>query len=88
MKMTAFWYIVPCSLAEGENISEVFAASIMRALIALMMEEVCISETSVNFQATRRVIPEGCNLHTIRRENLKSHEIKTLWQGLKATWCV
>jgi hypothetical protein len=40
------------------DVSEVFAASI----IALMMEAVSTSETSVNI-----------HLHTRRRENLKSH---------------
>jgi hypothetical protein len=48
MKMTAFWDIVPCSLVEE---------------IALMMEAVCTSETSVNFYGTtRRNIPKGCHL--------------------------
>jgi hypothetical protein len=44
--------------------------------IALMMKAVGlgISETSVNvYETTRRSIPEGCLLHTRRRENLKSH---------------
>jgi membrane-bound lytic murein transglycosylase MltF len=45
-----------------------------RAMIALMMEAVRSSETSVNFyQTTRRNIPEDSHLHTRRRENLKSH---------------
>jgi hypothetical protein len=44
--------------------------------IALMMEAVSTSETSVNFyETTRRNIPEGCHLHTRRRENLKSHGV-------------
>jgi hypothetical protein len=37
------------------------------------VEEESTSETSVNYQITRRNILEGCNLHTRRRENLKSH---------------
>jgi hypothetical protein len=42
--------------------------------IALMMEAVSTSETSVNFHKTTRCnIPEGCHLHNRRRENLKSH---------------
>jgi hypothetical protein len=42
--------------------------------IALMMEAVGTSETSANFyQTTQRNIPEDGNLHTRRRENLKSH---------------
>jgi hypothetical protein len=44
------------------------------SIIALMMEAVSTSETSVNFyQATRRNIEEDIHLHTRRRENLKSH---------------
>jgi hypothetical protein len=43
-------------------------------LYSLMMEAVSTSETSVNFyEATRRSIPEGCYLHTRRRENLISN---------------
>jgi hypothetical protein len=42
--------------------------------IALMMEAVRISETTVTFNVTtRRYIPEDSKLHTRRRENLKSH---------------
>jgi hypothetical protein len=42
--------------------------------IALMMEAVRSSETSVYFNyITWRYIPEDCNLHTRCRENLKSH---------------
>jgi hypothetical protein len=46
----------------------------LRAMIVLMIEAVRTSETSVNLNVTtRRYIPEGSNLHTRRRENLKSH---------------
>jgi hypothetical protein len=49
-------------------------ASIIR-FIALMMEAVRISETSVYFnETTRRYVPEGYNLHTRRRDNLKSQK--------------
>jgi hypothetical protein len=42
--------------------------------IALMMEEVSISETSVNFyQTTRHNNQEDSHLHIRRRENLKPH---------------
>jgi hypothetical protein len=45
-------------------------------LIALMMEAVRTSETSVYYsEITRRNIPEGSNLHIRLRENLKSHKI-------------
>jgi hypothetical protein len=49
----------------------------LSAFIALMIEAVRTSETSVYSETTWRYIPEGSNLHTRRRENLKSHEI--LW---------
>jgi hypothetical protein len=40
-----------------------------------MMEAARTSETLVNFyQTTRRYNPEDSNLHTHRRENLKSYE--------------
>jgi hypothetical protein len=42
-------------------------------LIALMVEAVSTSETSVKFETTQRSITEGCHPHTRRRENLKSH---------------
>jgi hypothetical protein len=44
--------------------------------VALKMEAVQAYETSVYFnENTRRNIPEGCDLHTRRRETLKSREI-------------
>jgi len=43
-------------------------------IIALMMEAARTSETSVDIQLrTRQYIPEDSELHTRRRENLKSH---------------
>jgi hypothetical protein len=52
------------------DVSEVRTASI----IALMMETVGTSETSVSFNVTtRRYIQEDSKLHTRRRENLKFH---------------
>jgi hypothetical protein len=55
-------------------VSEVRTASIIRAIIALMMEAARTSETSVNFNVTtRRYIPKDSKLHTCCRENLKSH---------------
>jgi hypothetical protein len=45
-------------------------------IIALMMEAACTSKTSVDIQLrTRQYIPEDSELHTLRRENLKSHEV-------------
>jgi hypothetical protein len=53
------------------------AASIIRAMSALMMEAASTSETSVNFyQTTRRLNPEDSPLHAPRRDNLKSY----LWE--------
>jgi hypothetical protein len=55
------------------DFSEVRTASIIRAIIALMMEAVRNPETSVNFYfTTRQYIPEDYKLHSRRRENLKS----------------
>jgi hypothetical protein len=52
------------------EVSDLRTASI---IIALMMEAVRNSETSVNFNVTtRRYISEDSKLHTRRRENLKS----------------
>jgi hypothetical protein len=60
VKMTAFWDIASCSLAE--------------VLIALMMEEVHTSETSLIFyENARRYIPEGCHVYNYRRDNLICH---------------
>jgi hypothetical protein len=43
-------------------------------MIALMMEAARTSETSVDIQLrTRQYVPEDSELHTRRRENLKSH---------------
>jgi hypothetical protein len=44
-------------------------------MIALMMKAARTSETSVDIQLrTRQNIPEDSELHTRRRENLKSHK--------------
>jgi hypothetical protein len=49
-----------------------------------MMEAARTSETSVDVQLrTRQYIPEDSELHTRRRENLKSHIVKAaLWPSL------
>jgi hypothetical protein len=53
------------------DVSEVRTSS---TIIALMMEAVRTSETSVNFNVTtRRYILQDSKLHIHRRENLKSH---------------
>jgi hypothetical protein len=51
-----------------------FAASVIRALSALMMEAASTSGTSENFyKTTQRDIPRDSHFHTRHRENLKSH---------------
>jgi hypothetical protein len=44
--MAVFWVVPPCSLVDFTNVSEVIAASIIRAMIALMMEAARTSETA------------------------------------------
>jgi hypothetical protein len=57
MKMDVFWVVTPCSLVEVYQ-PEVLAASIIRAMIALMMEAANTSVTLVNFyQTTRWFLP-------------------------------
>jgi hypothetical protein len=49
-------------------------SEVIRAIIALMMEAVSTSKTSVNFyQTTRRNNTQDSHLHTRRRKKLKSH---------------
>jgi hypothetical protein len=61
MKMAAFWVVVPCSLIEVTDVSEVLAAS-----IALMIQEKIASEMSANFyQTTRRNNPEDSHLNNL-----------------------
>jgi hypothetical protein len=67
-KLTAFWDIVPYGLVEFSG-----------RFIALMMDAVRTSETSVYFnETTRRYIPEGCHLQTRRRENMVDFPIKNV----------
>jgi hypothetical protein len=64
--MVVFWVVAPCNLR----------------LIALIMEVSSTSETSVKFYYTTRCNnPEDNHLHTRRRENLKSHEYKDVFEG-------
>jgi hypothetical protein len=69
--------IAPCSLTEAEQ--HFRGAYCLHHLdddsygIALMMEAVCTSESSVYFETTWCYIPEVCHLHTHCHENLKSH---------------
>jgi len=53
------------------------------SVIALMMEAARTSETSVDIQLrTRQYIPEDSELHTRRRENLKSHKFRNAKSGI------
>jgi hypothetical protein len=86
--MTAFLDIAPCSLVEGDRrFRSVYCLHHQgdEWLNALMMEAVRTSETSVNFyQTTRRDVPEGCHLHTHRRENLKSQNAwRSSWHSVQ-----
>jgi len=61
------------------DVSEVPAASIIRA----MMEAAGTSETSVDIDLrTRQYMPEDYELHTGRRNNLKSHKIKLFYVAI------
>jgi predicted permease len=61
--MVVFWVLAPCSLVEFTNVSEVLAASIIRAM---MMGAARISETLLNFhQTTRRYNPEDSHLRSL-----------------------
>lgn len=48
MKVTVIWDIAPCSLYKFNDVSDVIIASIKAFM---MMEEVRISEMSVNFRS-------------------------------------
>jgi hypothetical protein len=62
MKMAVFWVVAPCSVVE---VYRRFRDSCCKA-IALMMEAVSTSETSVNFyHTTRRNSPEDGHLQDL-----------------------
>jgi hypothetical protein len=75
--MTFFWVKRRVVWWKFTTVSEVLAASIIRAMIMMMMMEAeRTSEIMVNFyQTTRRYNPEDSHLRTHRRENLKSYYI-------------
>jgi hypothetical protein len=66
--MTVLWMKRRVVWQKFTDVSEVLAASIIRAIIALMMEASSTCETSVSFcQTTRCNNPEDSHLHA-RRE--------------------
>jgi hypothetical protein len=70
-KFTVFWDVAPCNHVE-----------VGRSFIALMMEAVRVSETSVHFNgSTRRYIPEDSKLYTRHHENLKYHKLDKVLVG-------
>jgi hypothetical protein len=59
--MAVFWVVTPCRLYKLTNISEVFIAPVIRAMLVN------------SYQSTRRYNPDDSHLHTHRRKNLKSY---------------
>jgi hypothetical protein len=77
MKMAVFWVVAPCSLLEVYRRFSGACRLHHQVLIALMIEAASTSETSVKlYQPTRHNNPEDSQLHTGRRENLKSYVLK------------
>jgi hypothetical protein len=65
--MTVLWEYAPCIQVEIGDVSNVYTAFIIRAIIALMIKALCISETSINlYETTRSRIPEDCHLNNRR----------------------
>jgi hypothetical protein len=76
MKFRVFWDVLLCSQERLPDVTEMRTAFIIR-------EAVRTSETSVNiYLTTRQYIPEDCELHTRRRENLKSHNLQNDYASL------
>jgi hypothetical protein len=76
--------IVQLSPLDSYITSDPFA---LGSLIDLMMEAARTSETTVDIQLrSRQYIPEDSELHTRRRENLKSHILREVWEPLPYTF--
>jgi hypothetical protein len=58
------------------DVSDVLAASIIRAVIAVMMEAIITSETLVSLNQTTYRNNADIHLHIRRTENLKSHQVQ------------
>jgi hypothetical protein len=52
--MAVFWVVAPCSLVDFTSVSEVLAASVIRAFMTFLMPGIRASETSVNLYQTER----------------------------------
>jgi hypothetical protein len=77
--MSVFWVVAPCTLINTDRRFRAAYCSIIVVTLPLVMEAVCTSETSVSFNETpRRYIPEYSQLHTRRRENVKSRCIQSV----------
>jgi hypothetical protein len=71
MKIAAFWVIAPWSIVE---VDRRFRGAFIKT-ITMMTNAVLASETSVYLnETTWHCIPEGCHLHTFRRDSLKFHK--------------
>jgi hypothetical protein len=78
--MAVFWVIALCSLLDVYRRLQRACClhhQPLGLLVALMMEAASASEMPVNFyQTTRRNDTEDSHLHTRRRENLRSHNLR------------
>jgi hypothetical protein len=71
-----FWDVLPCKIIVGRRFRGTCCPIIRAMMMALIMEAARTSETSVDNYFTRKYIPEDkSELHTRRRENLKSHKM-------------
>jgi hypothetical protein len=70
MKIAVFWVVAPCSLVE---VYQRFRGACCLHHHRRPVDEASTSETSVNYQITRRKDPENNHLHTCSRKNQKSH---------------
>jgi hypothetical protein len=67
-----FWDVLPCKIIVDRRFRGTFCLHNQGS--SLIMEAARTSETSVDNYFTRQYIPEdNSELHTRRRENLKSH---------------
>jgi hypothetical protein len=73
-KMTALWDFAPYTLVDIGRHFRGACCPIIRVIIAMMMEAISFSKTSVSiYQTTRSSIAEDSHFYTRRRENVKCH---------------